>query len=125
VQLETAEPAARSDARNDDDKPGLDLLAFVERLKVRSVIRDQNAIAGDSVSCDTPIDPGDPAYVDEVIGFEPSPSRLIDKSRAQTLVDEKPHYVSVSASGTCHTAIGGRLRHGCLRGRPRSGCAAA
>jgi len=71
----------------------MDYLAFIKRLKVRPVVGDQDSIAIDSVSGDRPIRLRDATDVDQMIGFEACLSCRIDESRAQTLVDEKPHCV--------------------------------
>ena len=109
------------DARDDDDKAGMHRLHRIEPAEIAGVVGDQHEIAFGGVARDVPVLPSGLADTGDMLGFVPGLAGDRNRIDAQTLIDQEPHRTSIVASFRRVLCAGGWSRHGCARGRPRSG----
>ena len=113
------------DIRHEYYKPRMQIRGCIERPEIAGVISDQNEIVLDGMVANGPVFPACLSEMRNMVGFK---SRFLGFARefdGQAFIDEKPHVAAASRRRTRTRRPLRRPRQGCLRGRPRSGCAPA
>jgi len=103
----------------------MEITGRIQPLKVAGVVGHEDQVAFQSKADHGPILQAGAADMRHVIGLETRLLRFADECRTQALVYKEFHASLGSRVGTTFPESARQPRHGCFRGLPRRGCAAA
>lgn len=108
-----------------DDQSGMQRLRRAWTPEIAGIVGDQNEIAFPGIAGDIPVLPAGPADTGNMMDFVTGLPGGVNQVDGEAFVDRESHGVAIAASRRRERCAGCRSRQGCLRGRPRSGYAAA
>ena len=111
--------------RHQYHEPGVQISRGVKHPEVAGIVRHQHKIVPDCIIAERPVFPTRLAQVGDMMGLLSVPLRFARQLDREAFINEKSHDAARLRSGM-RTKLGfERPCHGCLRGRPRRGWAAA